>query len=266
VTVRVGVIGAGGRMGSEACLAITATSDLELVAAVSPSHAGEPLHEVVAGLRSRPASELTVSADLDVLSDARCDVVVELTGPATVGEHLIWLLERGIHAVVGATGLTEAQLARARSLASWGAANALIAPNFAIGAVLLMRFATEAARHLPHVEVIELHHDHKVDAPSGTALRTAELIAEARDHVPAAIHGDDEHPGARGNEHHGIHVHSVRLPGLVASQEVIFGGEGQTLTLRHDSIDRSSFMPGVILGCRKVDELDGLVIGLEHLL
>jgi len=266
VTIRVGVIGAGGRMGSEACLAITATSDLELVAAVSPSHAGEPLREVVPGVGSRPVGELVVGADLDVLSDADCDVVVELTGPATVGEHLIWLLEHDIHAVVGATGLSDAELTRAGSLAADGAANALIAPNFAIGAVLLMRFAAQAAEHLPHVEVIELHHDHKVDAPSGTALRTAELIAEARDHVPAAPHGDDEHPGARGNEHHGIHVHSVRLPGLVASQEVVFGGQGQTLSLRHDSIDRSSFMPGVLLGCRRVHELDGLVVGLDHLL
>ncbi len=266
MTVRVGVIGAGGRMGSEACLAITSTSDLELVAAVSPSHAGESLREVVPGVGSRPAGDLIVGTELDILADAGCEVVVELTGPATVGEHLIWLLEHGIHAVVGATGLAEAQLSRARSLASRGAANALIAPNFAIGAVLLMRFAGEAAKHLPHVEVIELHHDHKVDAPSGTALRTAELIAEARDHVPAAPHGDDEHPGARGNEHHGVHVHSIRLPGLVASQEVVFGGQGQTLSLRHDSIDRSSFMPGVLLGCRRVHELDGLVVGLDHLL
>lgn len=263
MTVRVGVIGAAGRMGSEACRAIVATADLELVAAVSPSHAGEALHEVVHDLDT----DLTVSADLDVLEAAGCEVVVELTGPATVGEHLVWLLERGIHAVVGATGMSHAQLEQARALAAAGRANALVAPNFAIGAVLLMRFAAEAARHLPHVEVIELHHDHKVDAPSGTALRTAELIAEARTaHHPAAPRGDDEHPGARGNEHHGVHVHSVRLPGLVASQEVIFGGRGQTLTLRHDSIDRSSFMPGVLLGCRKVHELDGLVIGLEHLL
>lgn len=267
MTVRVGVIGAAGRMGSEACLAITATNDLELVAAVSPSHAGEPLGEVIPAMRARTSGGLVVAADLDVLGDARCDVVVELTGPATVGDHLVWLLEQGIHAVVGATGLTGAQLEQARTLAVDGRANALIAPNFAIGAVLLMQFAAEAARHLPHVEVIELHHDRKVDAPSGTALRTAEMIAEARtDHHPAAPRGDDEHPGARGNEHHGVHVHSVRLPGLVASQEVIFGGEGQTLSLRHDSIDRSSFMPGVLLGCRKVHELDGLVVGLEHLL
>jgi 4-hydroxy-tetrahydrodipicolinate reductase len=263
VTIRVGVIGAAGRMGSEACLAIASSPDLQLVAAVSPSHTGEPLREVVHGVDS----DVTVAAELDVLEDAGCEVVVELTGPATVGEHLVWLLEHGIHAVVGATGLTTAQLDQARRLAAEGRANALIAPNFAIGAVLLMQFAAQAARHLPHVEVIELHHDRKLDAPSGTALRTAELIADARtEHHPAAPRGDDEHPGARGNEYHGVHVHSVRLPGLVASQEVIFGGEGQTLTLRHDSLDRASFMPGVLLGCREVHGLDGLVIGLEHLL
>ena len=262
MTIRVGVIGAGGRMGTEACRAIAANADLELVAAVSPSHAGEPLREVVPGV----ASELTVASDLDVLEAAACTVVVELTGPATVGEHLLWALDHGIHAVVGATGLTGAELERARTLAAQGPANALIAPNFAIGAVLMMRFAAEAARHLPHVEVIELHHDRKVDAPSGTALRIVELIADAREHLPAAPHGDDEHPGARGNEHRGVHIHSVRLPGLLASHEVVFGGDGQTLTLRHDSTDRSSFMPGVLLGCRRVQELDGLVVGLEHLL
>ena len=262
MTVRVGVIGAAGRMGSEACRAIAASSDLQLVAAVSPSHAGEQLRDVVPDVDL----DLTVAADLDVLSDAGCEVAVELTGPDSVGAHLAWLLEHGIHAVVGASGLTAAQLDQARSLAAATHANALVAPNFAIGAVLLMRFAAEAARYLPHVEIVELHHDRKLDAPSGTALRTAELIAGARTHVPAATHGDDEHPGARGYEHDAVHVHSVRLPGLVAHQEVVFGGEGQTLTIRHDSIDRSSFMPGVLLACRRVSELDGVVVGLEHLL
>jgi 4-hydroxy-tetrahydrodipicolinate reductase len=132
--------------------------------------------------------------------------------------------------------------------------------------VLLMQFAAQAAQHLPHVEVIELHHDRKVDAPSGTALRTAELIADAREEVPDVPLGDDAHPGARGAEHEGVRVHSVRLPGLMAHQEVVFGGTGQTLTIRHDSLDRTSFMPGVVLACRKVGDLDGLVVGLEHLL
>lgn len=261
MTVRVGVIGAAGRMGAEVCRAVAVAEGLELVAAVDPSGAGDTLRET-----DGVDTDLVVAADLDALLDAEVEVAVEFTGPATVGANLHWLLEHDIHAVVGATGIDDAQLERARELAASGSANALIAPNFAIGAVLLMRFAAEAARHLPHVEIIELHHDRKVDAPSGTALRTAELIAEARAEVPEAPLGDERHPGARGSEHEQVRVHSVRLPGIVANQEVIFGGEGQTLTIRHDSIDRSSFMPGVVLACRRVSGLDGVVIGLEHLL
>jgi 4-hydroxy-tetrahydrodipicolinate reductase len=259
--VRVGVIGAAGRMGAEVCRAVAAADDLDLVAAVDPSRAGDALTDV-AGV----AGELRVAEDLAALAAADVEVAVEFTGPGSVGANLCWLLEHGIHAVVGATGIGPEDLARAQALAGDGAANALLAPNFAIGAVLLMRFASEAARHLPHVEVIELHHDRKLDAPSGTALRTAELIAEARASAPDVPLGDDDHPGARGADHAGVRVHSVRLPGLVAHQEVVFGGQGQTLTLRHDSLDRSSFMPGVLLGCRRVVDLDGLVVGLEHVL
>ncbi|MFA9444707.1 4-hydroxy-tetrahydrodipicolinate reductase [Egicoccus sp. AB-alg6-2] len=259
--MRVGVVGAAGRMGSEVCRAVDAAEDLTLVAAVDPHRAGEALRGI-AGIDS----DLVIAADLDALVAADCDVVVEFTGPAAVGANLRWLLEHGLHAVVGATGIDEDDLASARELASRGQANALIAPNFAIGAVLLMQFAAEAARHLPHVEIIELHHDRKVDAPSGTALRTAELIAQSRSEVPDAPLGDERHPGARGAAHADVRVHSVRLPGIVANQEVIFGGTGQTLTIRHDSIDRTSFMPGVLLACRRVRDLDGLVVGLEHLL
>jgi len=262
--VRIGVVGAGGRMGSEVCRAVAATDDLQLVAAVDPGATGRHLGDV-AGLDG-VAGEVVVADHLDALTAAGVEVAVEFSGPATVGDNLAWLLEHDLHAVVGATGLTEADLERARAAAAASVGNALIAPNFAIGAVLLMRFAEEAARHLPHVEVVELHHDRKVDAPSGTALRTAELIAAARPEVPDAPAGDDAHPGARGATHRGVRVHSVRLPGLVAHQEVIFGGQGQTLTIRHDSIDRSSFMPGVLLACRRVAELDGVVIGLDAVL
>jgi len=251
-------------MGTAVCRAVAASDDLELVAAVDPSVVGRALHDV-AGVEG-DAGEVVGSDELDALSDADVEVAVEFTGPATVGDHLIWLLEHDLHAVVGATGLREEDLARARSVAAKTPANALIAPNFAIGAVLLMRFAAEAARHLPDVEVVELHHDRKLDAPSGTALRTAELIGEARSETPPDIAGDEEHPGARGVRHAEVRVHSIRLPGLVAHQEVIFGGEGQTLTLRHDALDRSSFLPGVLLACRRVTGLDGLVVGLEHVL
>lgn len=259
--MRVGVVGAAGRMGAEVCRAVAAADGMELVAAIDPSRAGAPL-SAVAGVDS----DVVVAAELDDLLAAEVEVAVEFTGPATVGANLVWLLEHGIHAVVGATGIAAEDLERARQVACDGSVNALVAPNFAIGAVLLMRFAAEAARHLPHVEVIELHHDRKVDAPSGTALRTAELLAAAREATPDVPLGDDRHPGARGADHEGVRVHSVRLPGLVAHQEVIFGGQGQTLTLRHDSLDRTSFMPGVLLACRRVADLDGLVVGLEHLL
>jgi 4-hydroxy-tetrahydrodipicolinate reductase len=260
--VRVGVVGAAGRMGAEVCRAVAAADDLELVAAVDPSRAGDALVDV-AGV----AGDLRVAADLAALTAADVEVAVEFTGPGSVGTNLCWLLEHDIHAVVGATGIAADDLERAEALARDGrTANALLAPNFAIGAVLLMRFAAEAARHLPHVEVIELHHDRKVDAPSGTALRTAELIAETRTATPEVPLGDEGQPGARGADHAGVRVHSVRLPGLVAHQEVIFGGQGQTLTLRHDSLDRSSFMPGVLLACRRVTGIDGLVVGLEHVL
>ncbi|MEX2550117.1 MAG: 4-hydroxy-tetrahydrodipicolinate reductase [Nitriliruptoraceae bacterium] len=264
MSVRVGVVGAAGRMGAEVCRAVSAASDVTLVAAVDPSATGLTLGQV-AGLTGEDAA-IEVADHLDALLEANVDVAVEFSGPRSVGDNLAWVLEHGIHAVVGATGLTEQELDHARGLAAAGAANALVAPNFAIGAVLLMRFAAEAARHLPHAEVLELHHDGKVDAPSGTALRTAELIAEGRGEVPEIPLGDDAHPGARGAEHAGVRIHSVRLPGLVAHQEVIFGGQGQTLTVRHDSLDRTSFMPGVLLACREVAGLDGLVVGLDHLL
>ncbi len=259
--MRVAVVGAAGRMGSEVCRAVTAADDLELVAAVDPSRAGERLDDVTG-----VASELTIHGELEAVTAAAADVAVEFTGPGSVGANLVWLLGEGVHVVVGATGIGEPDLARARQIATEGPANAVVAPNFAIGAVLMMQFAAQAAAHLPHVEVIELHHDAKRDAPSGTALRTAELVDGARGSAPPTPGGDEDHPGARGVEHRGVRVHSVRLPGLVAHQEVVFGGAGQTLTIRHDSLDRTSFMPGVVLACRRVAGVDGLVVGLEHVL
>ncbi|MBS3940054.1 MAG: 4-hydroxy-tetrahydrodipicolinate reductase [Actinobacteria bacterium] len=259
--IKVGVVGAAGRMGSEVCRAVAGADDLELAAVVDAHGAGRAIRDV-AGIDS----DLVIADGLEALVEGDCDVAVEFTGPEAVGANLQWLLAHGIHAVVGATGISDEDLEAARRQSDGGDANALIAPNFAIGAVLLMQFAAEAAKHLPHVEIIELHHDRKVDAPSGTALRTAELIAQARAEVPDAPLGDDRHPGARGASHADVRVHSVRLPGIVANQEVIFGGTGQTLTIRHDSIDRTSFMPGVLLACREVADLDGLVVGLEHLL
>jgi 4-hydroxy-tetrahydrodipicolinate reductase len=240
--IRVAVVGAYGRMGSVTCDAVDANPDTELVARVG-------------------------SADrLDAVLDAGADVAVEFTTPRTVKANASWLLAHGVHTVVGATGLTDADLAELE--ASTGPANLVVAPNFAVGAVLLMRLAQQVARHFPHAEVIELHHEGKLDAPSGTALRTARLIAAAReeDPPPPRSDGGPSRRPSRGELVDGVTVHSVRLPGLVASQEVVFGGPGQTLTLRHDSIDRSSFMPGVLLAVKRVATLPGLTVGLESLL
>lgn len=267
---RVGLIGAAGRLGSVLAAGIAAADDLELVAAVSPAHAGRRLDDVIRALpEGSPAGDLIVAGALEALTAARVDVAVEVTGPATVGTHLRWILEHGIHAVVGATGLGADDLAAARELAASGPARALVVPNFSIGAVLVERFAAEAARHLPHVEIIELHHDRKVDAPSGTALATAAAVARARGEdapAPAGVDGPAVAPGSRGSLQHGIPVHAVRLPGLLAHEEVLLGGEGQLLTLRHDTTDRTAFVAGALLACRSVARLDGLVVGLGELL
>ena len=234
--IRVAVLGAAGRMGSTVCAALRDDAETELVA------------------------EVDAQDSLEAVLDAGADVAVEFTLPDSVKRNTAWLLERGVHAVVGATGLSDDDLADLEKLT--GPANLFVAPNFAIGAVLMMRFAEQAARHLPDVEITELHHERKVDAPSGTALRTARLIAEARRGAPAR---SDDDP-ARGLLVDGVPVHSVRLPGIMASQEVVFGGAGQTLTIRHDSIDRSSFMPGVLLAVKRVAQMPGLTVGLEALL
>ncbi len=259
MSIRVAVLGAVGRMGAQTCRMLNAAEDLTLAAAVSPDHAGEALDALVG-----TTSGLEVLTSVEELDDV--DVAVDFTTPDAVAANLFALLEAGVHAVVGTSGLGAADLAHARELAADGDARALIVPNFAVGAVLLMEFAARAVQYLPNVEIVELHHDGKVDAPSGTALRTAERIAQARTQPPDVVGGDDKHPGARGTNYEGVQIHSVRLPGLVAHQEVIFGDAGQTLSLRHDSLDRQSFMPGVALACRRVHTVDGVAVGLEHVM
>lgn len=256
--IRVLVSGAAGRMGREVVRAVLAEDDLDLVAAVDPAHAGEALGE---------GTDLTVAGDLAAtIAAVTPDVVVDFTHPSAVEDNIRTTLAAGVDCVVGTTGLSESAL-HALAAGIPDDTCLFVAPNFAIGAVLMMRFAAEAARFMPHVEVIELHHDRKADAPSGTALRTASLIADARASVPPAPGRESEvAEGARGALVHDVTVHSVRLPGLVAHQEVLFGGQGQTLSIRHDSIDRTSFMPGVVLAVRKVGARSGLVVGLEHLM
>lgn len=258
--MRVGVIGAGGRLGTVACRAIEDADGLELAAAVQPSAAGSDLGDLVG-----VGSGIEVLGQLQALEGA-VDVAVEVTRPPNGARHAVQLLDLGIHAVVGTSGVTDEDLERLRDRAEVATANVLVVPNFAIGAVLLQQFAEAAARHLPHAEVVELHHDGKADAPSGTALATAGRIADARAVDPTPVGGDDDHPGARGHTHRGVPVHSVRLPGLVAHQEVLFGGTGEVLALRHDSLSRDSFAAGIVLAVRGVADLDGVTVGLDPLL
>jgi len=244
--LRVGVLGARGRVGSEVCRAVSAADDLELVAEVD---AGDPL---------------------EVLVDRGVAAVVDFTTPDVVMANLEYAVGHGIHAVVGTTGFDEDRLARLRPLlADATNVGVLVAPNFSLGAVLMMRFATQAAPLFESVEIIELHHPDKTDAPSGTARRTAEMVAAARreagaDPMPDATTTGLE--GARGADVEGVRVHGLRVRGLVAHQEVILGSPGETLTIRHDSLDRVSFMPGVLLGLRRIASTPGLTVGLERLL
>jgi 4-hydroxy-tetrahydrodipicolinate reductase len=246
VNIRVGVLGAAGRMGATVCDAVDGADDLELVARVD------------------------VDDPLGTLSEAGAQVVVDFTHPDVVLDNLRFCVGAGISVVVGTSGFDQAKLDTVGGLlAARPDVGVLVAPNFALGAVLLMRFSELAARYYESVEVIELHHNRKADAPSGTAAHTARLIAQVRadagiGEIPDAT--TSELDGARGARVDGVPVHSVRLAGLVAHQEVLFGGEGETLTLRHDSLHRSSFMPGVLLGVRQVRQRPGLTVGLDKYL
>ncbi len=256
--IRVGVVGATGLMGREVCRAVASDPELSLTAAVSHSAAGSTLADVM-GLDG-PAGSVLLREHLDDIRDTGLAVLVDFSAAAYAPDHVAWGIANGVHVVVGTTGFEIDDAWRDASI------GVIVAPNFAIGAVLLMRFAEQAARHLPSAEVIELHHDRKADAPSGTALLTARRIAAARSESQEPPTGDDAHPGARGADVEGVRVHSVRLPGLVAHEEVIFGGDGQTLTLRHDSTDRTSFMPGVLLAIKAAPSRPGLTVGLDELL
>jgi 4-hydroxy-tetrahydrodipicolinate reductase len=243
--IRVGVLGARGRMGATVCDAVAAADGLEVAARVDQGDS------------------------LDALTG--CDLVVDFTHPGVVMGNLQWCVEHGLDTVVGTSGFGEDRQARVRGwLAAAPGTRSLIVPNFSIGAVLMMRFAVQAARFFESAEIIELHHARKVDAPSGTATRTAALIGEAREAAGLGPPPDatvTAVEGARGAVQDGVHVHAVRLAGLLAHQEVLFGGHGETLTIRHDSLDRESFMPGVLLGIRGVKSLpEGLTVGLDPLL
>jgi 4-hydroxy-tetrahydrodipicolinate reductase len=258
--LRVGVSGAAGRMGVTVCRAVAADDSLELVAAVDPQHSGLDLRHVT-GLDI----DLEVGGDADTFAAARCDVVVDFTVAEAARAVLPRLAELGIHAVVGTTGLTPDDLDGLR--AAFVDANCIVAPNFAVGAVLMMRFAEMAAPFFETAEIIELHHEQKVDAPSGTAMLTVERMAAASADWAPDPTTKTVIEGARGGKGPAdIPVHSVRLKGLVAHQEVLLGTTGQSLTIRHDSYDRSSFMPGVLLAVKAVPDRPGLTVGLDALL
>ncbi len=260
MTIKVGVFGAGGRMGSTVCQAVAADPDLELVTAVDPNYRGIDLRTVTG-----VDSDLRISGEADAFQRTGAQVVVDFTQRSASVDNLAWLAAHGVHAVVGTTGFSDEELERFRT--EFTRSNCVIAPNFAIGAVLMMHFAALAAPYFDSAEVIEFHHDAKIDAPSGTAMLTVQKMAEASSEWtsdPTEHHLLD---GARGGDGPGgIPVHSVRLRGLVAHQEVLLGTTGQTLTIRHDSIDRSSFMPGVVLAVKQVAEHPGVTIGLDQLL
>lgn len=257
------VNGACGRMGRAVLKAVAEAENLELVGAVDVvggADAGE--------LAGSGANGIKVETDLKAaLTRLQPEVMVDFTRPDVVYDNVMTALQAKVSPVVGTTGLSDAQKADIKKLAEEKDTPAFIAPNFAIGAVLMMVMAKQAAKYMPDVEIIELHHDKKLDAPSGTAVQTAAMIAEVRAaHKQGHPEEKEKLEGARGADYEGMHIHSVRLPGYVAHQEVIFGGLGQTLTIRHDSLNRESFMPGVVLAAEKVRGLKGLTVGLDKLL
>ncbi|VEI06279.1 4-hydroxy-tetrahydrodipicolinate reductase [Kurthia zopfii] len=261
--IKVAIAGPRGRMGQEAVHTIMEKDNMELVAVLDH-------RELASNLKDYDQFTYDVPVYLDLqqlISTTKPDVLIDLTTPEAVYAHTKVALENGVRPVIGTTGFTDEQLQELTELAAKEKIGAIIAPNFAVGAVLMMKFSAMAAKYMPDVEIIELHHDQKLDAPSGTAVKTAQLIQENRP-SHAQGHPDEKETiaGARGADFDGMRIHSVRLQGLVAHQEVLFGGEGQMLTIRHDSYNRTSFMSGVKLCVEKVIQLDHLVYGLENIL
>lgn len=245
--IRVAVAGANGRMGQEVVNML-----------------GQDEQFVYTGALDTRGDDAAVGARIE---EMRPDVLVDFTTPHSVYRHLEICLQNGVRPVVGTTGLTPEQIQEMTKRFEEAELGCIVAPNFAIGAILCMKFSAIAAKYMPHVEIIELHHDRKLDAPSGTALKTAEMIAAVREEYKQGHPEEKETiPGARGAEYQGFRIHSVRLPGMVAHQEVLFGATGQTLSIRHDSINRESFMPGVNMAIKAVMNMNGFIYGLEHLI
>ncbi|HET6781666.1 MAG TPA: 4-hydroxy-tetrahydrodipicolinate reductase [bacterium] len=262
--IRVAIAGAAGRMGRASVRTIAKQDDMSIVAALGRANqVGRDAGEVAGGA----PINVKITESLDEALASGVDVLVDFAPGAAAVAHARAAIASGVSPVIGGTGMSSQEINELTGLSEARRVGAVVAPNFAVGAVLMMEFSRQAARYFPHAEIIELHHDRKRDAPSGTAVKTASLIAAGRVGTPPSPVAEEETiAGARGGRAEGVRVHSVRLPGLVAHQEVIFGGSGQTLTIRHDSITEESFMPGLLLAVRKVRSLPGLVYGLEKLL
>ncbi|BCV21148.1 4-hydroxy-tetrahydrodipicolinate reductase [Moorella sp. Hama-1] len=263
VTIRVIVTGAAGRMGREMTRGLLQAEDIAVVGAVDRQQAGAD----IGTLNGLPPAGVTITTDLaEVIAATRPQVMVDFTVAAAALANARIAVERGVSPVIGTTGISLDQLDELHQLCEDRQVGAVVAPNFSLGAVLMMHFAGEAARYFPRAEIIEMHHDQKIDAPSGTALKTAELMAARIKETPKLLPVEEKVAGARGATYQGLAVHSVRLPGAVAHQEVIFGGQGQLLTIRHDTTSREAFLPGLLLAMRKVNQCRGVVYGLENLL
>ncbi|MEK5215481.1 4-hydroxy-tetrahydrodipicolinate reductase [Psychrobacillus sp. FSL H8-0487] len=257
MVIKVAVAGPRGKMGREAVATVIKNENFLLVAVLDNKQETECLGD-----------NIPIYTSLNLLIEqTEPDVLVDLTIPSAVFEHAMTALDYGVRPVIGTTGFTDLQLDTLRNKVEEVQVGCIIAPNFSIGAVLMMKFAQTAAKYLPNVEIIEMHHDQKVDAPSGTAIKTAQMIQQTRTSMEQGHPGEEEIiPGARGAKMDGMHIHSVRLPGLVAHQQVLLGGEGQLLTLRHDSFDRASFMSGIVLSINEIMERDVLIYGLEDII
>ena len=265
MTIRVAIAGARGRMGIAAVKAITDAGDMEIVAALDHKHDGSFLHGTEVN-DERGGIPIYTSFEL-LESETKPDVLLELTNPDAVYQNMYQAIANGIRPVVGTSGLSLENIEELTTFAKDKKVGGIIAPNFSIGAVLMMKFSAMAARYLGDIEIIESHHDQKVDAPSGTALKTAEMIKDARKPHRQGHPDEKEHMlGARGADIDGMKIHSVRLPGLLAHQEVLLGSKGELLTIRHDSFDRSCFMPGVLMSIRDVMERENLIYGLENII
>lgn len=263
--IRVFVAGACGKVGMETVRTIRLQNDMELAGVSDIQNQGKDIGLVL----GQQPFDLQISGQMEIekLKELQVDILVDFTNPQSVFSNAKTAIKAGVVPVIGATGLDGHEISELEDLSKATGTGVFIAPNFALGAILMMKFAKETAKYFHHVDIVEYHHDQKLDAPSGTALKTADMISEIREPIIQGHPNEYEKiPGARGGDLNGIHIHSIRLPGLIAHQEVIFGGSGQTLTIRHDAYTRETYMPGVILAIRKAYKLTGLVVGLENFL